>query len=169
MIRPAKETEYHKLTTISFASKEYWNYPDEYFTIWNNELTIKQEYIQNNNVFVYERNGEIIGYYSVIELKKEIVTSGIKLDKGFWLEHMFILPLYIGQGIGRKMFSHLKQWCQQEGISKLCILADPNAQGFYEKMGCEYQKEYPSTIPNRTTPLLVFRGDSNNQHSDIKV
>lgn len=37
------------------------------------------------------------------------------------------------------------------------ILSDPNARKFYEKMGCKYQKEYPSTITNRTTSWLVFK------------
>lgn len=157
MIRPAKEIEHQRLTTISFASKGYWDYPKQYFDIWNNELTLSSDYITNNNVFVYEKNGIIVGYYSVIEITENIQISGIVVAKGFWLDHMFILPQKIGQGIGTEIFHHLRKWCQAEGVAELGILADPNSRGFYEKMGCDYQKEYPSTILNRTTPWLTLR------------
>ncbi|RJQ84641.1 MAG: GNAT family N-acetyltransferase [Desulfobacteraceae bacterium] len=59
----------------------------------------------------------------------------------------------MGQGIGTKLFDHLRQRCIAKGIKELGILADPNARGFYEKMGCRYQGEHPSTIMNRTTPF----------------
>ena len=157
MIRPAKEIEHQRLSTISFAAKGYWDYPEEYFDIWNNELTLSAEYIANNDVFVYEKNGIIVGYYSVIEITENIQISGAAIYKGFWLDHMFILPQQIGQGIGTEMFDHLRKWCQSEGVCELSILADPNSRGFYEKMDCEYHKEYPSSIPNRTTPCLVLK------------
>ena len=70
---------------------------------------------------------------------------------------MFLLPEFIGKGLGKKMFKHLLKKCKAEEIKKLCILADPNSRIFYEKMECKYQMEYPSTIENRTTPLLTLR------------
>lgn len=154
MIRSARNNEPHILTKISFASKGHWNYPKEYFNIWQNELTISSDYICKNDVFLFEDDGTVVGYYAIVELKEEIEVSGIRINKGFWLEHMFILPQHIGLGIGTKMFKHLQERCNTRGICDLGILADPNSRGFYEKMGCEYMGEYPSTIKNRTTPLL---------------
>ncbi len=75
-------------------------------------------------------------------------------SKGFWLEHLFIDPRHIGNGIGSKLFSHLRDRCKEMGRSELGILADPNSRGFYEKMGWRYIKEIPSNIKNRTTPYL---------------
>ncbi len=157
MIRPAKQNEANILTKISFLSKGYWNYPQEYFEIWNNELTINPGYIEKNDVYVYENGGAVVGYYSIVELSEDIDISGIKIGKGFWLEHMFIEPLHIGKGIGSKMFHHLRKLCGEEGIIELGILSDPKSKGFYEKMGCQYVKELPSTIKNRTTPYLMLR------------
>lgn len=154
MIRPAKQEEAEILTKISFESKGYWDYPPEYFEIWDNELTINPEYMENNKVFVYELDGCIVGYYSIVELPEDIEVSGIKIEKGFWLEHMFLQPMHIGKGIGSRMFHHMRKKCKAEGINKLGILADPNSKGFYEKMGCEYLGEFSSTIKNRTTPYL---------------
>lgn len=154
MIRSGKSNEADVLTEISFASKGYWHYPEEYFKAWHNELTISSEYIEENDVLVFEKRDAIIGYYSIVELKENIEISGIKIDKGFWLEHMFIEPQHIGHGIGTLLFRHLRERCVARSITELKILADPNARGFYEKMGCIFMGEYPSTIKNRTTLLL---------------
>lgn len=154
MIRPAKKEEAEILTKISFKSKGYWNYPQEYFDIWNNELTISPDYIEKNEVYVYELGGAVVGYYSFVELLEDIEISGIMIKKGFWLEHMFIEPENIGNGIGTKMFDHLRKRCLFKDVNELGILADPNSRGFYEKMGCIFNRDYPSTIKNRTTPYL---------------
>ena len=157
MIRQAKTIESEILTKISFDAKGYWGYPKEFYDIWSKELTITSDYINNNDVFVFEENGNIIGYYSIVELKDDIETSGIRISKGFWLEHMFIEPRSIGKGIGTRMFEHLRRRFASRGIYELGILADPNSRGFYEKMGCVYKCEYPSTITNRTTPYLQLK------------
>lgn len=157
MIRLAKIQEAEMLTKISFSSKGYWGYPKEFYDIWTDELTIGPDYIKNNDVFVYENDGAINGYYSIVELKDDIEVSGVRISKGFWLEHMFIEPRSIGKGIGTKMFAHLRKRCGSRAIKELGILADPNSRGFYEKMGCEYKREYPSTIKNRTTPYLQLK------------
>jgi GNAT superfamily N-acetyltransferase len=145
------------LTGISFAAKGYWRYPQEYFRIWADELTIRPEYIGNNDVFVLEQDGVVVGYYAVVELKEDIRAARVTIGKGFWLEHMFIEPRSLRKGMGTWMFIHLRDLCRSRGISELGILADPHAGGFYEKMGCEYKGEYPSTISGRTTPFFLLK------------
>ncbi len=154
VIREAVKNEHKLLTDISFKSKSYWNYPPKYFDVWKNELTITENYILKNKVFVFEIKDHVAGYYSIVRLQNNILTSGIRLEKGFWLEHMFLLPDFINQGFGRKMINHFKQYCIVNNISQVSVLADPNAKIFYEKMGFKYIREYPSTIKDRTTPLL---------------
>ncbi len=156
MIRQAVEKDAEILTRISFASKGYWDYPESFFEIWKNELTITPAYISTNAVYAAEIGGTVIGYYALVELADDIEVSGICIDKGFWLEHMFITPAYIRQGIGRTMMAHMRAMCIRNGIQRVKILSDPNARGFYEKSGCRYIREYPSTIKDRTTPMLVF-------------
>ncbi|MFA5905867.1 MAG: GNAT family N-acetyltransferase [Desulfobacula sp.] len=155
-IRPAKIEESDILTSISFQSKKYWGYPDHFFEVWKNELTISTDYIRRNRVFVFEDKRVIRGYYSIVYLENDLDVSGVVISKGHWLEHMFISPDFIGKGIGTKLFDHLKKICTENKITRIGILSDPNARGFYEKMGYRYIKEYPSTIPNRTTPFLVL-------------
>ncbi len=142
------------LTSLSFESKGHWGYPKEYFEIWKNELTITSEYVDKNDVFVWEEKDGIVGYYSITELKDDVEFAGIIIEKGYWLEHMFILPVFHGCGIGTCLFGYLQKRCEIRKIAELKILADPHSIGFYIKMGCKYQQEYPSSIPGRTTPLM---------------
>ncbi len=142
------------LTALSFASKRHWGYPEAYLDRWAPELTIDGAYIRDNDVFVYEDNRKIVGYYAIVDLHEDVMVYGVALAKGFWLEHMFVAPRHIGRGIGRQLFAHLRQRCRVREIDVLGILADPNARGFYARMGCEYIGEYPSTIEDRTTPFL---------------
>ena len=157
MIRAAKCSDAGILTKISFESKGYWGYPKAFFDVWADELTISSDYIQSNDVFVVETEGAIVGYYSIVELKNDMDVAGIRINKGFWLDHMFVESSSIGKGIGTKMFEHVRERCRLRGITELGILADPNSRGFYEIMGCEYKGEYLSTIENRTTPFLQLR------------
>ena len=154
MIRQAQTTEAEILTRVSLDAKGYWNYPRAYMALWKSELTIRAEYIAHNDVFVFAHEDKVVGYYAIVELKNDKQVDGITISRGHWLEHMFITPGHIGQGIGRRLFMHMRRRCQAIGIKEIRILADPHARGFYEKMGCQYQAEWPSNIPNRTTPLL---------------
>ena len=156
MIRQALVHESDILTEISFASKKHWAYPEEYYDIWRDELTILPDYITKNEVYVYDTGKEIAGYYSLVELQKPLTVNTINLPAGLWLEHMFLLPEMIGQGLGRELFQHCiaRSRCKQQ--ASLRILADPNAQPFYLKMGCRYIKEFPSSIKGRTTPYLEY-------------
>lgn len=156
MIRRARQSEYDTLTTISFRSKSYWQYPQEFFIIWQQELTITADYIAANDVFLYENDTAIVAYYSLVELSEDILLADILLESGFWLEHMFVMPEYIGQGIGRQLFDHCRHRLELSGATKLKILADPCAQKFYEKMGCRFIENYPSTIVGRTTPYMEY-------------
>lgn len=159
MIRRAQEAESNVLTRISFASKAFWGYPEEYFVQWAEELTLSKQYIRDNEVFVYEDGGLIKGYYSLVENGGYMEIGGIGLEKGTWLDHFFIEPDSIGRGIGSLLFAHLRQRCRINRLSTVRILADPHSRGFYEKMDCRYQGEYPSTIAGRTTPYFLLEVD----------
>ncbi|SDH64122.1 GNAT family N-acetyltransferase [Desulfosporosinus hippei] len=156
-IRPAEESESDVLTMISFAAKRYWNYPEAYLDIWKTELTITADYIKDNYVYVAEDNGQIIGYISVLEVQEDFMVSKVLLRKGFWLEHIFILPEFIGLGIGTQLIGAAKSICVKGNIDGLSMLSDPYAKGFYEKMGAKYMGEVPSSIKRRTVALFELK------------
>lgn len=158
-IRPASISDSRVLTHISFAAKKYWNYPKEYFKIWEKELTITAEYIQTNVVYIVEEQEQAIGYFSLVEVKEEFWAGKVFVNKGFWLEHIFILPDYIGQGIGSQLIDILKLKCREMKIDKIYIFSDPHATGFYDKLGAQYRGESPSSIEGRTVSQYELRID----------
>jgi GNAT superfamily N-acetyltransferase len=153
-IRPAKDKENGVLTNLSFASKRYWNYPKEYFDVWRKELTITSDYISANIVYVAEVNKKVVGYFAIVEVQKDFLAGKVIVKKGFWLEHIFILPEFIGQGIGTDLMAEVKHICSKTKIDRLYIFSDPNAKGFYDKIGARYLNESPSSIEGRTVSLF---------------
>ena len=151
--RPATINDDEALTKISFASKRHWKYPEEYLEIWRDELTITPLYIINNILYVAEEDGQALGYFSLVEVTENFWSGKVLVNKGFWLDHLFILPQYIGQGIGTKLISVLKEKCKEMKIDKVSIFADPNAKGFYDKIKAHYLGEVPSSIEGRTVSL----------------
>jgi len=156
-IRKAERNEAQILTELSLASKRHWDYPEKYFKIWQSELTITVDYLSNHNVFVYEFEDCIFAYYSLMTLAEDQLVGKVVIPAGTWLEHMFVHPEKIGKTIGAQLFNHMINVAGNERIRQIQILADPHSRYFYEKMGCRYIKEFPSSISGRTTPYLIFR------------
>jgi len=152
-ISKATNNDSLSLTNISFAAKKHWNYPNEYYKIWENELTISQEYISSNIVFKVLLNNNIIGFYSIVEVPNDFTTGNVFVQKGYWLEHMFIHPHFHTKGIGSSLINHVKSQMNKIGIAELFIFVDPFAKGFYDKVGATFIKNSKSSIPNRAIPI----------------
>ena len=157
MIRKANTADALTLTTIAFSSKRYWNYPEAYFENWAKELTITGEYIKKNLVYIFVKDSRIIAFYSIKHLHEPVAIGNEILEPGIWLDHMFVVPEYIGNGTGSALFKHCVSIMKENGWDTFKILSDPNAKDFYIKQGCRYLKEIPSSIEGRTTPLLDYR------------
>lgn len=155
-IRCAKPSDALFLTSISFGAKRYWNYPEEYLEIWHDELTITEEYIEENMVFVAQKKDTIIGYCSVTEVKEDYWRGETFIKAGHWLDHIFVRPAYIRNGIGRELIDALVDYCRENNIEVLNILSDPNANGFYDKIGARYIQDMPSNIEGREVCLFEF-------------
>ena len=156
-ISKAQNIDAEVLTDISFAAKKHWNYPDSYYDLWRNELTITKEYILQNIVFKALYMDVVIGFYSITENKEDFYSGEIFVKQGFWLEHLFIKPEYHKLGVGTLMMNHAKQVSRDLGITDLLIFVDPYAKGFYDKVGAEYLYESKSSIPGRMIPVYGLR------------
>lgn len=152
-IRIAHPNEGNVLTAIAFAAKHTWDYPENYYHIWKDELTITNGYIDHNRVFVYEKGKRVVGFYSIVLIADDFVAGNVLVKKGFWLEHLFIQPSFQHKGIGRKLISHAIDYCRDNWIDCLMIFVDPNAPGFYEKMGATFIENSPSSISGRGIPI----------------
>ena len=58
-----------------------------------------------------------------------------------WLEDLWIDPDWIAKGIGAALFRHTAAHAQELGARRLEWEAEPNAIGFYERMGAVYVRD----------------------------
>lgn len=123
-IKRATPDQAEILTQIAFAAKSYWGYPERWLQLWMPILTVSPEFIEKRNTYVAYEDGKPVGFCA-ISLE----------DKKADLEHLWVLPDFIGQGIGTRLFNHVLSGCKAAGAHVLEIESDPNAQGFYERMG----------------------------------
>jgi N-acetylglutamate synthase-like GNAT family acetyltransferase len=148
-IRRAKPDEAELLTQIAHAAKRYWGYPENWIQHWKEDLTITPEFIANNEMFVAVSGEEIVGCCAIV--------AGDSLAE---LEHMWIKPAHIGTGVGRALFLHAKERAKNLKVPVLEISSDPNAEGFYRRMGAtrigEVRSEVegqPRVLPRMTVDL----------------
>jgi len=134
-IRQASPDEAAKLTEIAHDAKRYWGYPEHWIKHWQADLTISPEFIANNDVYVAEQEGELLGFYALIvrENKAE-------------LDHMWVAPKHVGSGVGKELFINAMQRAAGQNVSEVQISSDPHAAGFYQKMGATRVGEVASEI-----------------------
>lgn len=141
IIRRAKAEDALFLTSISFGAKRYWNCSGEYLSGSDEDLTITEEYLNENIVFVTQKKDTIIGYCSLHEIKEDYMIKEDVIEAGYWLEHIFIRPAYIQNGIGRKLIDQVKEYCKENEIATFSAISHPITNGFYDKMGAQYIKD----------------------------
>ncbi|MBE0670651.1 MAG: GNAT family N-acetyltransferase [Anaerolineales bacterium] len=144
-IEPARIEDAAALTQIAVSAKRYWNYPERWIEIWIPALTITPIYISEHETWVAVVDEKPLGFYS---LNKE--------DDSLWLDNLWILPEFMGQGIGRRLFRHALERSRALGASILKIESDPNAQSFYEKMGARKTGEHQSAVDGQARILPVM-------------
>jgi N-acetylglutamate synthase-like GNAT family acetyltransferase len=141
-IRKASTEDAATLTTIAHDAKRHWGYPEHWIKHWQDDLTISPDLIAANQVYVAEREGELLGFYALI----------VRQDKAE-LDHMWVAPAHIGTGVGKELFIHAMQTAAGRNISEVEISSDPNSEGFYRKMGAHQIGETISEIDGQPRAL----------------
>ena len=112
------------LTHIAVAAKRHWGYPESWMASWRELLTIRPEFIASHETYSAIIDGQAVGFYG-------LRCGGGKLQ----LEHLWVLPAAMRCGVGRALFAHARERARALGFQSLEIESDPNAEGFYERMG----------------------------------
>ena len=141
-IRRARPDEAGALTALAFRSKRHWGYDDAFMEIARAEMVITAELVARWPTFVAERGAEVVGFY-VLSVE----------SKGPMLRDLWIDPAAIRTGVGSLLWRHMLVSAASEGHATLHITSDPNAAGFYERMGARRVGEVESCgIPGRMLP-----------------
>ena len=143
MIQQASTEHAETLTQIALEAKRHWGYPEHWIKHWESDLTITPEFIKNNHVYVAEYDGEIRGFYALCEV-----------DDRAELEHIWVRPSFIGTGIGKELFLDAMERAARLNVSEVELSADPNAEGFYARMGAERIAEIAAGMNGREDRVL---------------
>ncbi len=145
-IRRAEPADADALSRVAFAAKEHWGYPEEWMERWRESLTISPEFVKESEVYAVFGESQPVGFYA-------LVGEGTNME----LEHLWVLPERMGLGLGRALFDHAVRRVAGLGAEVLGIEADPNAEGFYRRMGARRVGEivYNLDSRERVLPLLA--------------
>ena len=75
------------------------------------------------------------------------------------LDHLWVHPAHMGQGLGRQLVVHALAHARGAGAVGFDIEADPNAESFYRRLGGRRVGEVAAPVPGaaeRRLPLLVL-------------
>ena len=144
-IRRARPDESALLTDIAHTSKRHWGYSDADILRWKPDLTLSDTFIADHPVYVAVADEQPCAVYA-------LSFEG----EGAEVEHFWVLPSNMGSGVGRRMFEHALAQAATAGAKTLRIESDPNATGFYERMGAKVVGQVPSTPQGRFLPVLTL-------------
>lgn len=148
LIRAADVTDEAKLACISLAAKAVWGYSATQLSAWREDLSPAVASMLSRPTFVAEIGGEAAGYY-------QLVVRERNAD----LEHLWVHPACMRQGIGRALVAHALEFAAAHGIDVLLIDSDPNAESFYLACGATRAGLSPAPIdgqPERFRPQMVL-------------
>ncbi|WP_205860228.1 GNAT family N-acetyltransferase [Polaribacter sp. 20A6] len=132
------------LTEIALKSKAFWGYSNELIEGWRADLTVTSRTIQTCQVYKYMINDEVVGFYVLNTPNEELVK----------LEMLFVLPLFIGKGIGKELLAHALNKVIISNANKIELVADPNAIPFYKSQGFLVKEQIGSAILGRFLSLM---------------
>jgi GNAT superfamily N-acetyltransferase len=147
MLRRARPDEASTLSELALAAKGFWGYDQAFIESCRAELTFSPDDLARRHLVVADLGGLVGGFYT-IDGEPPVGELG----------NMWVRPSEIGTGLGRIMWQDAMAAAAAAGFEYLEIDAEPNAEGFYRKMGAQRIGETPSgSIPGRTLPLMRVR------------
>jgi len=144
--RRAAPDEAERLTEVTLESKAHWGYDQEFMDLARPSLTVTPEYLEANECWVAEMGAATVGWFSLVP-----TADGLLLD------NFFLLPAHIGSGLGRLMWNHALRRAEAAGADRVTLEADPNAAGFYERMGAHRTGSARAPDTGRDLPVYEFR------------
>ncbi|QVY64024.1 GNAT family N-acetyltransferase [Polaribacter sp. Q13] len=132
------------LTEVALKSKAYWGYSSKLIEGWRADLTVTPETIETCNVYKLMVDDVAVGFYVLNNPKEDLVK----------LEMLFVLPLFIGKGIGKKLVVHALKKAIKANATTIELVADPNAIPFYKSQGFLEKGKIGSAVLGRFLSLM---------------
>jgi ribosomal protein S18 acetylase RimI-like enzyme len=143
-IRRARPSDAEELTQLARAAKASWGYPAEWLDAWREELTITEDYVTQNRVFVADTGDRLAGVAALERVRGEAV-----------LEHVWIVASHQRRGIGQALVRHVLAVACDAGDLVVRVTSDPRAVGFYERLGGRLVGTDPAPMPGAPDRALT--------------
>ncbi len=125
LIRAARPDEGEVLRRIAVEAKGFWGYPPARVEEWAAGLDLSPARMKHSETAVAEAGGRVIGWTEVLP-----PTAGVSI-----LEHLWVEPGSMRAGVGSRLFRHAGDRARALGAAVMEWEAEPNALGFYARMG----------------------------------
>ncbi len=134
------------LNALILRSKAHWGYDDAFMEAVREDLAVTPADLRRDACAMVVKGDAVAGVV-------QVSTDGEKAC----LERLFIDPAAIGTGAGRALFDWAAERARDAGCRQMDIDSDPQAAGFYERMGARHAGSVPSgSIPGRALPFYVL-------------
>lgn len=125
VIRPAHPDEGERLREITAAAKGFWGYDRARVRAWAASLDLSPKRLAAAHALVAEVVGVAVGWAEILP-----ADAGVCV-----LEHLWVEPAHMRRGAGSQLFRRSAERAAGLGATALEWEAEPNALGFYERMG----------------------------------
>lgn len=143
-IRKANAEEAEALTALALRSKRAWGYDDRFMALVMPDMIVQPEYLRDEYGIVAEEGDTRVGYAIVS------VNGGEA-----FLRDLFVEPERFRHGIGRALFTEAIRYARTRDAKRLHLGGDPNALGFYKRLGMVQVGEEPSIVGGgRMLPIM---------------
>ena len=144
VVRAADPGEGERLRELAIAAKAYWGYDVAWVRRWAYDGDFSPEALTGKDVWVAEAEGRAIGWAALIKADE----PGVVVLDDLWVE-----PAWIGKGVGSLLFRRAAERGIELGARRLEWEAEPNAVGFYERLGGHRLRD-SKTVWDRTIPVM---------------
>jgi GNAT superfamily N-acetyltransferase len=146
-IRRGRPEEAPALSALALRSKTVWGYDPEFLELYRPALELDAGYLRSNQVLVAEVAGSPAAFLTLRERGRELE-----------IEFLFVEPASMGSGMGRALVEEALGIAADRGCARVVVESDPNAEGFYLRLGARRIATVESTVvPGHMRPVLEFR------------
>jgi GNAT superfamily N-acetyltransferase len=143
-IRPARLDEGERLREIAIAAKSHWGYDLSRVREWAAQGDFSASGLRAKEVYVAEGEGRAVAWAAL----------ALRAGETMWLDDLWVDPAWMGRGVGSLLFRHALERARNLGAVRLEWEAEPNAVGFYEKLGGRYLRDSEPSAWGRVIPVL---------------
>ena len=125
VIRAARPQERHALEDLQLRASTHWPTYRAHLAAHPGVVAIPPAQIDDGLVRVAERRGEVAGFAVLLRP----VAGACELDG------LFVEPSHMGNGVGRLLVEDAERIAAAQGAEWIDVIANPDAVGFYERVG----------------------------------